>query len=135
MRLTGLIIAVLLAVTAGIFVISTPHTAASGERLTSAEILLDQVLEAHSHEGAVEGDQSSAHDHASAQKDCGDPASGAHGGDGVACCSMGACHAIQSIATPMVQLRRASAVVLAIVGDEQVEGVITGGLDRPPRTV
>ena len=135
MRLTGLIIAVLLAVTAGIFLISTPHAAESGDRLTLAESIAGHVIGAHSHEGAVERDQTSAHDHASAQKDCDDPASGTHGGDGAACCNMGACHAVQAIAAPTVQMRGASAVVLAMVGDEQVEGVITGGLDRPPRTV
>jgi hypothetical protein len=131
----GLIIAVLLAVTAGILVISTPHAAASGERLPLAATVLGHDHAAHSHEGAVDVEPEPAHDHASARNDCGDPASGDHGAGGADCCNMGACHAVQALATPMLHVSYASAVTIAARGDEQVEGVVPGGLDRPPRTV
>lgn len=134
MRLMGLIIAALLAVTAGILVISTPHAAASGERLVAAATVLGHDHAAHSHEGAVDVEPASAHDHASAQEDCGDPASGAHHGSGADCCNMGACHAVQALAAPMLHAPYASAITIAARGDEQVEGVVPGGLDRPPRT-
>lgn len=131
----GLIIAVLLAVTAGILVISTPHAAASGERLAEAVTVPAHDHAAHSHGDTVDVEDASAHDHASAQGECGDPASGAHGGTGADCCSMGACHAVQALAAPMIHMPCASAVVLAVAGDEQVEGIAPGGFDKPPRTV
>jgi hypothetical protein len=131
----GLIIAVLLAVTAGILVISSPHAAASGERPVSASAILGHDHGAHAHEGTVDVEQSSGHDHASAQEDCGDPASGAHRGSGADCCNMGACHAVQALAAPMLHVPYASAVAIVERGDEQVEGVVPGGLERPPRTV
>lgn len=134
LRLMGLIIAVLLAVTAGILVISTPHAAASGERPVSAATSLGHDHVAHGHEGTVDVEHSSGHDHASAQEDCGDPASGAHRGSGADCCNMGTCHAVQALAAPMLHTPYASAAAIAALGDEQVEGVVPGGLDRPPRT-
>jgi hypothetical protein len=134
LRLVGLIIAVLLAVTAGILVISTPHAAASGERLASAATVLGHDHAAHSHGGAVDVQPASAHDHASARNDCDDPTSGDHGSGGTDCCNMGACHAVQALAAPVLHVPCASTAVLAVVGDQQVEGIIPGGLDRPPRT-
>jgi len=130
----GLIIAVLIAVTAGILVISTPHAAASGERLASAATVLGHDHAAHSHEGEVNVEPASAHDHASARNDCGDPTSGDHGSGGTDCCNMGACHAVQALAAPVLQTPYASAAAIVALGDEQVEGIIPGGLDRPPRT-
>jgi hypothetical protein len=35
----------------------------------------------------------------------------------------------------MLHMLCVSAVVLAMVSDEQVEGIVPGGPDRPPRTV
>ena len=131
----GLIIAVLLAVTAGILVISTPHAAASGERLVSAATILGHDHAAHSHGDTVDVEHSSAHNHASAQEDCGDPASDYQGSGGADCCNMGACHAVQALAASMLQMPYASAVAIAALGDEQVDGVVPGGLERPPRTV
>jgi hypothetical protein len=125
----GLIIAVLLAVTAGILVISTPHAAATGNRLALAAI----DGHAHGHASTGHEDRSSVHDHVSAQEDCGDPASGTHSG-GAHCCGMSACHAVQAIATPVLHSPCTSAVVITVQGDEQVDGVIPGSLDRPPRT-
>ncbi|MGF9760115.1 hypothetical protein AAII07_33465 [Microvirga sp. 0TCS3.31] len=135
LRLMGLIIAVLLAVTAGILVISTPHAAASGARLAVAVADVGHDHAAHSHGDTVDVGHSSAHDHASARKDCGDPASGAHDGSGADCCGMGACHAVQALAAPMLHTPCTSAAVLAVVRDDQVESFVPGGLDRPPRTV
>ena len=135
LRLMGLIIAVLLAVTAGILVISTPHAATSGERPVPAATVLGNDHATHSHEGALDVEQSSAHDHASARNDCGDPASDHHGTGGTDCCNMGACHAVQALAAPMLHVPYASTITIAARGDEQVEGVVPGGLERPPRTV
>jgi hypothetical protein len=47
---------------------------------------------------------------------------------------MGACHAVQALAAPILHVPYASAVAIAALGDQQVEGIIPGGLDRPPRT-
>jgi hypothetical protein len=135
LRLMGLIIAVLLAVTAGIFVISAPHAAASGGQLALATVVGEHVHGTHSHEGTVHDDHSSVQDLAEVRNDCGDPASEHHGSGGADCCTMGACHAVQAIAAPMLQMPYASAAAIAAVGDEQVEGVVPGGLERPPRTV
>ena len=135
LRLMGLIIAVLLAVTAGILVISTPHAVGSGDRLAVAVTVLKHNHAAHSHGDVVDAVPASAHDHASAQEDCGDPVPGAHRGSGTDCCNMGACHAVQALAAPILHSPCVSAVVLSMVGDKQVEGVVPSGLDRPPRTV
>jgi hypothetical protein len=132
LRLMSLIIAVLLAVTAGILVISTPHAAATGDRLTLASVLRDHVHADTTHADDV---QSPEHDHASTGKDCGDPASGSHGTGGMACCGMGACHAVQALAAPMLHSPFASAIVLAVASDEQVRSLVPGGLDKPPRTI
>ena len=134
LRLMGFIIAVLLAVTAGILVIPAPHAAASGERLAPAATVLGHDHAAHSHEATVDVEHSSGHDHASARNDCGDPASDHHGSGGTDCCNMGACHAVQALVAPVLHMPCASAAVRAVVGDQQVEGIIPGGLDKPPRT-
>jgi hypothetical protein len=133
----GLIIAVLLAVTAGIFVLSAPDPAATGDRLTLASAFGEHVHADHVHADTANADdlQSPGHDHASAGKDCGDPASGSHGTGGMACCGMGACHAVQSLAAPMLHSPFASAIVLAVASDEQVRSLVPGGLDKPPRTI
>lgn len=137
MRLIGLIIAALLAVAAGVLVISAPQAVASGGR-----ILLSSAMDQHTDVGHVHADtahehgvSSPVHDHASAKKDCGDPASGNHGGAGADCCNMGACHAVQALAAPMLHGPCASAAGIVLTGDEQVAGITLGGLDRPPRTV
>lgn len=135
LRLMGLIIAVLLAVTAGILVISTPQTAASAAQVALATAVDEHVQGTHSNEGTPHDHQSSAKDLAAVQNDCGDPASGDHGGGGTECCNMGACHAVQAIAAPLLHVPYASAATVAMLGDEQVEGVVPGGLERPPRTV
>lgn len=130
----GLIIAFLLAVTAGILVISTPHEAASGGRLALAATVTGHDHGAHAREGTVDVEPSSTHAHASAQEDCGDPASGSHRGSGADCCTMGACHAVQVLAAPMLHTPPTSSVAIAMFGNEQVDGNIPGGLDKPPRT-
>jgi hypothetical protein len=131
----GLIIAVLLAVTAGILVVSAPDAAAMDDRLTLASVFGEHVHEDHADMAHAHDVQSPGHDHASAGKDCGDPASGSHGGGGMDCCGMGACHAVQALAAPMLHVPCASAIALAVAGDEQVESVVPGGPDRPPRTI
>jgi len=135
LRLLGLTIVVLLAVTAGILVISTPHASSLGERLASVAILLGHDHAAHSHERAVGSEQASAHDHDSARNDCGDPTSGSHSSGGPDCCNMSACHAVHTLVAPMLHAPCASDVAVPLLCDEQVESIPPGGLDRPPRTV
>lgn len=135
LRLMGLVIAVLLAVTAGILVISTPHAAASDGQAVLAAAVGEHVHGADSHQDTVHEDHSSVQDLAAVQNDCGDPASEHHASRGTDCCTMGACHAVQTLAAPMLHTPYASAAAIAARGDKQVEGVIPGGLERPPRTV
>jgi hypothetical protein len=135
LRLLGLTIAVLLAVTTGIFVISTPHAASLGERLASVATLLGHDHAAHSHEREVGAERSSAHDHDSARNDCGDPTSGSHSSGGPECCNMSTCHAVHTLVAPMLHAPCASGVAVPLLCDEQVAGIAPGGLDRPPRTV
>jgi len=135
LRLLGLTIAVLLAVTAGILVVSTPHAASLGERLASVATLLGHDHAAHSHERVVGSEQASAHAHDSARNDCSDPASGDHSSGGPDCCNMSACHAVHTLTAPMLHVPCASAVAVPLLCDEQVEGIALGGLDKPPRTV
>ncbi|MFC4173272.1 hypothetical protein ACFOYU_14585 [Microvirga sp. GCM10011540] len=137
MRLIGLIIAALLALAAGILVMSVPQAVASGGR-----ILLSSAVDGHVHGSDVHVDadhehgvQAPAHDHASAPKDCGDPASGTHGKAGADCCGMGACHAVQALAAPMLHTPCTSAAAIALTRDDQVAGVAPDSLDRPPRTL
>lgn len=129
----GLIIAMLLAITAGIITISMPRAAAS-EVQTALSASVDGPGD-HAHPGADLVHEGQSHDHASAQADCDDPVSGSHNGPGGDCCNMGACHAVQILAAPMIHSPFGSAVSITMDGDEQVEGIVPGGLDRPPRTV
>jgi hypothetical protein len=135
LRLIGLIIAALLAVAAGVLVISAPQAVASGSRILLSSAVGGQAHGSHVHADADHEHGVQSHDHASARKDCGDPASGTHGGAGADCCNMGACHAVQALAAPMLHTPCTSAAVIAFTGDEQVAGITPGGLDRPPRTV
>lgn len=135
MRLTGLIIAALLAIVAGIITISPPHAAAPrGHHAISASVD-GQGDHMHASAEMGHGGQSVSHDHASTQTDCDPPVSGSHKGPGTDCCNMGACHAVQVFATPMIHSPFGAAIAIAMEGDEQVEGIVPGGLDRPPRTV
>lgn len=135
LRLFSLVIAVLLAVIAGL--ILTPALQATAWRGSDAPIVLENAHghSSHMHRGTQHGHEntSSSYDRASIAGDCGDPASGIHGG-GADCCSMGSCHAVQAIAALMLHTPCASTIVMTVLGDEQVEGIAPGGLDRPPRT-
>jgi hypothetical protein len=119
----GLVIAVLLAVTAGIVVIAASQAAASSGRHS---LTLPQT--GHVHEGM-------SHDQAATREDCGDNSSGDHGSGGTDCCGMGACHAVQLTAAPVLHSPYVSAAAIAAIGNEQVDGITAGGLDRPPRTI
>jgi hypothetical protein len=48
---------------------------------------------------------------------------------------MSTCHAFQESAAPSVYSPAVSQISMAVAGDDQVGGITTGGLDRPPRTV
>jgi hypothetical protein len=132
----GFIIAVLLAITAGILVISTPHAAAPGGQIALVAAVDGHIHAAHSHEATVRDGESMGHDHASTWKEgCGGSSQGTHSSGGTDCCNMSACHAFEAVAAFLLHTSCAPGVVVAAVGDEQVEGVFLEGLDRPPRTV
>ncbi|MBA1158781.1 hypothetical protein [Microvirga mediterraneensis] len=135
MRLTGLIIAALFAIAAGILTISAPHG-----RAPTGQYAVSTSIDSHGNHVRAStemghGGQSMLHDRASAQADCDPPVSGFQKGTGTECCNMGACHAVQVFAAPVIPLPFGSAVTILMEGDEQVEGTIPGGPDRPPRIV
>jgi hypothetical protein len=137
LRLMESIIAVLLAITMAVFPITMPHTAAM------PGVGHHPVIDVQS-DGAPASDHEhlDRHDHAEAVGSC-DPASastsGAHEssceGSTSACCGIGMCHAFQVSAAPLVDGPDLSAVTMVPPGDEQVDGTLSGRLDRPPRTV
>jgi len=48
---------------------------------------------------------------------------------------MGTCHAFQITAPAYLYAPAVSQVSMVMTRDEQVEDIIIGGLDRPPRTI
>jgi hypothetical protein len=127
------IIVALLAITMAIFPISVPQAAAS----TGYQHAV-MVGAGHQH-SAVDGDHehvdemapsanadlSASDNHHQNPDDCSGPV----------CCSMSTCHAFQEAAAPTVYSPTITEAPMAMAGDEQVGGITTGGLDRPPRTV
>jgi hypothetical protein len=125
-----------------IFPISVPQAAASTGHVHAA------MAAGHPHavtaraghtRAAFDGDHGHVHEPATSH-DIALEASADHGQDphecsGPVCCSMGTCHAFQAIALPDLFSPAASIVPMAFPGDEQVEGITAGGLDKPPRTV
>ncbi|RDI57207.1 hypothetical protein [Microvirga subterranea] len=133
MRLLGTLIVALLAFTMAIFPISVPQAAAStGHPHATA------TAAGHTH-AAFDGDHGHVHEPASSHEIAVDASAdhgqGSHDCSGPVCCSMGTCHAFQAIALPDLFSPAASIVPVAFPGDEQVDGVTAGGLDKPPRTV
>jgi len=126
LRLVGPIIAVLLAITMAIFPISVPHAAVSGVHNHAA---------AHGHdhqEHAVEASVSCDHQVVEGQHS---EHEGTPDGAGSSCCSIGGCHAVHVSLVAGLPSPAVAPLPSAISGDEQVDGVISGRLDRPPRTV
>lgn len=133
MRLMGTIIVALLAITMAIFPISVPQAAASAGHWHAAT-----ADAGHAH-AVLEGEHEHAHETASHGTDLSggsvDRDQGPHDCSGPVCCSMGTCHAFQASMLPDLSSPAASTIPVALPGDEQVEGITTGGLDKPPRTV
>ncbi len=132
MRLMGTIIVALLAFTMAIFPISVPQAAASGGHPHTA-----MVGAVHA-DAATDGDHGHVHEAAShdiALNTSADHDQGSHDCSGPVCCSMGTCHAFQAIALPDLFVPAASVMPVSFPGDEQVEGIVAGGLDKPPRTI
>jgi hypothetical protein len=132
LRLMGTIIVALLAFTMAIFPISVPQAAASAGHPHAAAVGVGHTHatfdEDHEHPDEVGShgtDLGAAADHDQGPHDCSGPV----------CCSMGTCHAFQAIALPDLFSPAASVVPVALPGDEQVDGITAGGLDKPPRTV
>jgi ABC-type nickel/cobalt efflux system permease component RcnA len=133
LRLMGTIIVALLAITMAILPISGPQGAAQA---------------AHQHAvvttaGHAHGEADGNHSHADLQVSLdtgtlgisGDHDSDTHDCTGVICCSMGTCHAFQITAPAYLYAPAVSQVSMVMTRDEQVEDIIIGGLDRPPRTI
>jgi hypothetical protein len=132
LRLMGILIVALLAFTMAIFPISVPQAAASAGHRHPA-----MTGTGHAH-AALDGEHDHAHATASHGTDLGaaaDHDQGPNDCSGPVCCSMGTCHAFQAIALPDLVSPAASIVPVALPGDEQVDGITAGGVDKPPRTV
>jgi ABC-type nickel/cobalt efflux system permease component RcnA len=136
LRLMGTLIVALLAITMAIFPISMPRAAASAGH---QHAVVAGAGHEHVHDHAT---VDRAHDHADAAShaDVVSSASGDHDQDshdctGPVCCSMGTCHAFQDTAFPILSSPAVSHLPVAMPGDEQVGGITTGSLDKPPRTV
>ena len=133
MRLMGTIIVALLAITMAIIPISVPQAAASAGNHHAVmvdaghEHAADDGDHEHADELALSHDATlgASTDHHQGSQDCSGPV----------CCSMSTCHAFQESAPPTVYSPAVSKISMAVVGDDQVGGITTGGLDRPPRTV
>jgi hypothetical protein len=133
LRLMGTIIVALLALTMAILPISTALAAASA---THGHVL---VVDAGHDHAAVDGH----HEHANVRASASDTSLAdftAHDGSpedctGPICCSMSACHAFQTSAPPSLYSPTGSQAPMAMAGDEQVMSVVSGRIDRPPRTV
>ncbi|KLK90092.1 hypothetical protein AA309_27700 [Microvirga vignae] len=132
MRLVGTLIVALLAFTMAIFPISVPQAAASAGHPHAAT-----AGAGHTH-AALGGDHEHPDGVGSHGTDLGaaaDHDQGSHDCSGPVCCSMGTCHAFQASVLPDLSSPAMSTIPVALPGDEQVEGITAGGLDRPPRTV
>ncbi|NBJ23704.1 hypothetical protein [Microvirga arsenatis] len=133
MRLMGTIIVALLAITMAIIPISMPQAAASAGNHHAVRV------DAGHENAAIAGDHEHADELAPSHDAALDASADHHQGSqecsGPVCCSMSTCHAFQESAAPTVYSPTVSQVSMAMAGDEQVEGITTGGLDRPPRTV
>jgi hypothetical protein len=128
----GTIIVALLAFTMAIFPIAVPQAAASTGHPHAAT-----AGTGHTH-AVLDGEHDHAHATASHGTDLSasaDHGQGAHDCSGPVCCSMGTCHAFQASVLPDLSSPAASTIPVALPGDEQVEGITAGGLDKPPRTV
>jgi hypothetical protein len=124
LRLMDHIIAVLLAITMAIFPISVGQAAAV--KGSEHAVALDAH---HTHDEALVTCDSSV------AATCSDHHTGNHDGTSPGCCGIGVCHAFQASAAPAVYSPHRSAVLMALTRDEQVDGIVSGRLDRPPRTV
>ena len=133
LRLMGTIIVALLAITMAIIPISVPQAAASAGNHHAVT-----VDAGHEH-ATVDGDHEHADELAPTQDAALDASADHHQGSedcsGPVCCSMSTCHAFQESAPPTVYSPAVSQISMAVAGDDQVGGITTGGLDRPPRTV
>jgi len=135
LRLMGTIIVAMLAIIMAILPISMAQAAAptgAGHGHAMAvdaghEHAAPEADHGHADVLAAQGDivVSDANHHDGNSQDC----------TGTVCCSMSACHAFQGSAPPSLYSPNASQISMATVGDDQVGGITTGGLDRPPRTV
>ena len=135
MRLMGPIMALLLAVTMAIFPISMLRAAAPGVHEHPVTLSADlEHLPTSGSEHASQTEVGSC-DVPPVLADCGSHGPGSHDTSSPSCCGMGACHVFQVTLGADMHSPVLSSAPVGIPGDEQVVGVISGGIDRPPRSV
>ena len=133
LRLLSTILAVFLAVSLAILPISMPQAAARNGAHHGA---LVEVT--HSHDpspGHFHGDSGECDPEAlQLLAGCASPSQAEHGPAGDSCCNM-SCHAFQLSNAPDFFERVSTGWSLDSTADEQVVGVISSRIDRPPRPV
>jgi hypothetical protein len=129
----GSIIVALLAITLAVFPISMPQAAASSGHEHAMAVSVE-----HNH-AVVDADHQHVDVLAScdytAASGCNDHASGPHDGTDPSCCGTGTCHAAETSLPPSLYSPLPSDAPMVMAGDGQVARVVSGRIDRPPRTV
>lgn len=125
MRLMDRIIAALLTICMAVFPIAMPQAVAWAGH-----------SQAEAHAGHV-ADVSDPRRHDAVSDTAGHEHASHHGetDDGQSCCGTVTCHAFQVSGAPSVATQLRLVGVVEIFADPQVAEVVSGRLDRPPRTV
>lgn len=136
MRLMRPILAALLAVCIAIFPIAMPRAAAmAGHSHQTASAAHAHEASGHAHEHAsASSENGGAHLAVIAEHDA-HASDGEASGDGPSCCGTTTCHSFQTSSPPMLCKRLPVMALVEAVNDHQVQGLVSGRLDRPPRTV
>ena len=124
-------VAALIAVAMAIFPITGSRSAALGGHDHHLAALVTHV---HGSSAAAPCLDEAADLHATAHAD-GVPDEPSHGNAGQSCCGSMACHFFALSAAPGVFTPLAVPAPLSVTRDEQVAGVFSGRIERPPRTV
>jgi len=128
LRLVDTVLALMLAVCLAVFPIAMPRAMAVAGH--------GHAVAAHHPQAAEAGDE---HACASAEIDVADrhqhPSHDPDGRDGPPCCGTMACHALQASSVPALGAPPTTIRVVHVTRDQQIAGVLSGRLDRPPRTV
>jgi hypothetical protein len=87
----------------------------------------------HTHENAAAPYWGDAIE-AAQPNDCPSPGHSSHGESGQTCCNL-VCHSFALPVGPIVCSPVSTPIATAMTGDEQVAGIFSGRIERPPRTV